>query len=152
MLFRSPIPHIGITPKQTPCRPIPVHLGVAFRQEIDTVLKVGFLKPIHEATPWINRFGLVEGKDNIANLKLRICLDPINLNKAIVREPYNFKAPEDIAHLLVDACIMSVCDCKKGYWHQQLDEASSFLTTFNTEHGSFGYTVMPFGVTMSGDK
>ena len=94
---------------------------------------------------------LVEGKDKLGNLKLRICLDPTNLNKVIVRKPYHFKTPEDIAHLLTDECTMSVCDCKKGYWHQQLDEASSFLTTFNTELGRFRNTVMPFGVTVARD-
>ena len=72
---------------------------------------------------------LVEGKDNFGNLKLRICLDPTNLNKAIVCVPYHIKTPEDIAYLLAEACVMTVCDCKKGYWHQQLDKASSFLTT-----------------------
>ena len=41
---------------------------------------------------------------------------------------------------------MTVCDYKKGCWHQKLDEASSFLTTFNTEIGRFRYTVMPFGI------
>ena len=46
---------------------------------------------------------------------------------------------------------MTVCDCKKGYWHQQLDKASSFLTTFNTELGRFRYTVMPLGVTVARD-
>ena len=69
----------------------------------------------------------------------------------IVREPLHFKTLEDIAHLLADACIMSVCNCKKGYWYQELDEASSFLTTFNTELGRFRYTVMPFGVTVAAD-
>ena len=122
MLSRSPIPYI--TSKQTPCRPIVVVLKEAFKQEIDKMLKAGVLKPIHEANPWTNRFVVVEVKDKIGNLKLRICLDPTNLNKAIVREPYHFKTPEDIAHLLVDACIISVCDCKKGYWHQQIDVAS----------------------------
>ena len=78
-------------------------------------------------------------------------MDPTSLNKAIVRESYHFKTPKDIAHLLADACIMSVCDCKKGYWHQEFDEVSSFLTTFFTEHGRFRYTVMPFGVTVAGD-
>ena len=39
----------------------------------------------------------------------------------------------------------------KVFWHQQLDEASSFLTTFNTELGRFFYTVMPFGPTVAGD-
>ena len=86
---------------------------------------------------------LVEGKDKLGYLKLRICLDPTNINKAIVREPYHFKTPEDIVHLLAN--------CKKGYWHQQLDEASSFLTTFNTELGRFRYTVMPFGMTVAKD-
>ena len=98
---------------------------------------------MHEATPWINSFVLVESKDKLGYLKLCICLDLTNLNKAITREPYHFRMPEDIAHLLADACIMTVCNCKKGYWHQKLDEASSFLTTFNTEIGRFRYTVMP---------
>ena len=35
--------------------------------------------------------------------------------------------------------------------YQKLDEASSFLTTFNTEIGRFGYTVMPFGITVASD-
>ena len=46
---------------------------------------------------------------------------------------------------------MNVCDCKKGYSHQKLDEASSYLTTFNTEIGCFRYTVMPSGATITGD-
>ena len=70
-------------------------------------------------------------------VKLRICLDPSNLNKAIIREPYHFRTPDDIAHHLADACILTICDCKKGYWHQALDEPSSYLTTFNTKIGRY---------------
>ena len=94
---------------------------------------------------------LVERKDKIGNFKLRICLDPTKLNKATVHEPYHFKTPEDIAHLFAEACVITVCDCRKGFWHQQLDEASSFLTTFNTELGRFHYTVMPFEAAVAGD-
>ena len=115
------------------------------------MLEAGVLVPVHKATPWINSFVLVESKDKLGNLKLHICLDPTNLNKAIVCEPYHFRTPEDIAHLLAEACVMTVCDCKKGYWHQKLDEASSYLTTFNTEFGRYRYTVMPFGITAAGD-
>ena len=46
---------------------------------------------------------------------------------------------------------MTVCICKKGYWHQQLDEVSLLLTTFNTELGRFRYTVMPYGANVAGD-
>ena len=129
--FPGPPYHIQIdqhvTTKQTPCRPILEHLKEAFQQEIDKMLKVGVLRPVHKATPWINSFVFVERKEKLENWKLRICLDPTNLNKVIVREPYYFKTPDDITYLLADACIMSVCDCKKSYWHQELDEASSFL-------------------------
>ena len=44
-----------------------------------------------------------------------------------------------------------MCDCKKGYWHQTLDEASSYLTTFNTEVGRYRFAVMPFSITVAGD-
>ena len=52
--------------------------------------------------------------------------------------------------MLADACILTVCYCKKGYWHQRLDEASSYLTTFNTEIGRYRFAVMPFGITVAG--
>ena len=68
-----------------------------------------------------------------------------------MREPCHFKILEDITNLLADACVISVCNYKKGYWHQELDEASSFLTTFNTELGRYRYTVMLFGATVAGD-
>ena len=45
---------------------------------------------------------------------------------------------------------MTVLDCCKGYWHQQLDEQSSYMTNFNTEFGRYRYTVMPFGATVAG--
>ena len=141
----------NITPKQTPCRLVPIHLKENFKNEIDKMLQAGIIKPVKEATPWINSFILIEGKDRSGNLKLHICLDLTNLNKAIVHEPYNFKTPEAITHLIANSCVMTVCNCKKGYWHQELDEASSFLTTFNTELGRFWYTVMPFGITVAGD-
>ena len=50
-------------PKQTPCRPIPVHLKQTFRQEIIKMLAARVIKPLHEATPWINSFVLVEPTD-----------------------------------------------------------------------------------------
>ena len=127
--FLGPDYHIqvdpSIQPKQTPCQPISVHLKEKFQQEINKMLQAGVLALVYEATPWINSFVLVENKDKLGNLILCICLDPTNLNKGITREPYHFRMPEDIAHLLADACIMTVCECKKGYWHQKPDQTSS---------------------------
>ena len=106
---------------------------------------------MQEATPWINSFVLVEGTDKQGKPKLCICLDPTNINKAIIREPYPFKTPEDISHLLANSTMITILDCRKGYWHQELDEASSYLTTFNMKIGRYQYTVMPFGATVAGN-
>ena len=77
------------------------------------MLQMAVLKSVQEATPWINSFVLVGGKDKSGNLNIRICLDPTNLNKAIMMEPYHFKTPMEIAHLLVDVCIMTLVIVKK---------------------------------------
>ena len=69
----------------------------------------------------------------------------------IIHEPYCFQTPEDIAHKLAGATVITVLDFSKGYWHQLLDEESSYLTTFNTKIGNFRFTVMPFGVTVASD-
>ena len=70
-----------VPPKQTPCRPIPIHLKDAFKQEIDRMLRAGVLKPVQEATPWINSLVLIECTDKQGKPKLCICLDPTNLNR-----------------------------------------------------------------------
>ena len=78
------------------------------------MLQAAIIKPVKEATPWINSFILVKGKDKSGNPKLCICLDWTNLNKAIVHEPYHFKTPEDITHIIANSCVMTVGNCKKA--------------------------------------
>ena len=129
----------------------PFILKESFKKEIDKTLQAGVLKPVTEATPCIKSFVLVESKDKSRNLTLHICLDPTNLIKAIIRKPFHFKMPDDIANLIADSCIMTVCDCCKGSCHQELDEPLSFFTTFNTEFGHYRFIVMPFGAAIAGD-
>ena len=72
--FPGPPYHIhvdpGVTPKQTPCRPIPIHLKDAFQWEISKLLQTGILVPVTQATPWINSFVLVESTDSQGQAKL----------------------------------------------------------------------------------
>ena len=79
--------------------------GSISKKKLIRCYKLGVFVPVTEATPWINSFVLVESKDKQGQLKLRICLDPINLNKTVTREPCHFHTPEDISHILADACI-----------------------------------------------
>ena len=117
--FPGPPYHIDIDPtvssNQTPCWPVPIHLQEPFKQEIDKMFQASIVKPKHQATLWINSYMLVEGKDKLGKIKFQICLVATNLNKAIVCEPYHCKTPEDIAHLLEEACVTMVSDCRKGF-------------------------------------
>ena len=72
------------------------------------MLQAGILVSVMKATPWINSFILVEGRNGQGQVKLRICLDPTNLNKAITREPYHFCTLENISHMLANATILTV--------------------------------------------
>ena len=83
--------------------------------------------------------------------KVRLCLDPKDLNKAIKREHYYTRTIDEILPQLHGKKYFSVVDTKKGYWHVELDEESSLLTTFNTPFGRFRFLRMPFGLWMSQD-
>ena len=51
--------NMNITLKQTPWRPVPIHLKESFKKEIDKMLQAGIIKPVKEATLWINSFILI---------------------------------------------------------------------------------------------
>ena len=89
-------------------------LKQTFRQEIEKMLTARVIKPVHEVTPWINSFILIESTDkSTGKPKLWICLDLTNLNKVIIHEPYCFQTPEDIAHQA------SWCNCHNSTWMLQ---------------------------------
>ena len=78
--FPGPSYHIqidpSVTPKQTPCHPIPFHLKEVFKQEIDKMLQSVMLKPVHEATLWINIFVFVENRDKLGSLEVAHLFGP----------------------------------------------------------------------------
>jgi len=71
--------------------------------------------------------------------KLRIFLDLKDLNKAIKRPDYIQYIPtiDDILPQLSKARVFSVLDVKDGFCEVNLDEPSSYLTTFWTPFGRY---------------
>ena len=101
------------------------------------------IEAVEKPTEWISSMVVITKKDN----KLRICLDPKDLNHAIRRENYQLLTIEDIATRLHGAKVFTVLDVRHGVWHVRLDERSSYLTTFNTPFGRYRYKRMPFGIS-----
>ena len=80
------------------------------------------------------------------NGKVRICIDPCDLNEAILREHHPMNSIEDIATRLQDSAVYSVLDANSGYFQIKLTERSSELTTFNTPFGRYRYLRLPMGI------
>lgn len=52
-----------------------------------------------------------------------------------------------MATRLYVAKVFMVLDVSQGFWHVELDESSSFLTTFHTPFGRYRWKRMPFGIS-----
>ena len=50
----------SIPPKRLPCRPVPIHQQDEFKKQLNEMLDAGIIAEVHEATPWINSFVIVE--------------------------------------------------------------------------------------------
>ena len=83
--------------------------------------------------------------------KLRVCLDPRDLNRAIKRDYHPLPTLEDITAKLSKAKFFTKLDARSGYWQVKLDQDSSMLTTFNTPFGRYRFLRMPFGVHSAQD-
>ena len=81
--------------------------------------------------------------------QLTVCLDPKYLNDAIQREHYPLPVIEDVATRLAGAQMFTVLYVQQGLWHVELDDESSFLTTFNTPFGRYRFKRLPFGLSSS---
>ena len=132
----------SIQPVQHPPRGVPVTLHDALKGTLDDLVRQDIIAPVQQATPWVSSMVVVPKKDG----KLRICLDPRDLNKAIRREHYPLITIEDFATCLHGAKVFTVLDVQKGFWHVELEEDSSFQTTFNTPFGRYRWKRMPFGI------
>ena len=138
--------HPYIKPDAVPVIHAPRKVPVAIRDKVKTELirmeKLGVIVKEEQPTAWVNSMLVVPKKDDI----VRICLDPKGLNDALCREHYPMKTVEEIASKLPHAKVFSTLDANCGYWQIQLDDASSKLCTFNTPHGRYRYTRLPFGI------
>lgn len=145
--------HININPNVPPTvhapRKVPIALRDRIKSELDEMERQGVITKVQEGKPtvWVNSLVYREK----ANGRLRVCLDPKDLNRAILREHHVTPTLEELIPSLTGAQYFSICDAKCGYWNIELDEESSYLTTFNSPFGRYRFNRMPYGLKMSQD-
>lgn len=130
---------------QSPRR-IPIAFREDLRKKIDQLAQDGIIRKELHHTDWVSNLVLVK-KNCSGSDSLRVCLDPIPLNKALKRPNLQFTTLDEVLPELGKAVIFSTVDAKKGFWQVMLDDASSKLTTFWTPFGRYRWLRMPFGIS-----
>lgn len=92
----------------------------------------GYIVPVEEPTEWVSSMVV-----SLFNNKVRICIDPKDLNEVIKREHHPTKTVEEVLSSIPGGKLLSVLDAKSCYMQIKLDNESSYLTTFNTSIGRF---------------
>ena len=121
---------------------MPVALKADLKKKLEELVAAKMITRVDEPTDWISSTVAVR-----RNNKLRICLDPKNLNTAIRRPKYPIPNIEDILPKLAKAKVFSILDAKNGFWQIELDDPSSYLTCFWTPFGRYRWLRMPFGIS-----
>lgn len=145
--------HITVDPSVPPVihapRKVPIALKPNIKEELEDMEKQEVITKVREGEPtdWVNSLVYSERK----NGKLRICLDPKDLNRAIKRDHHVTPTLEEVLPNFRNKKVFSILDARCGYWAVQLDDESSYLTTFNSPFGRYRFRRMPFGLRMSQD-
>ena len=152
-------------PRHAP-RKVPIHLQDAFHKEIRNLEQFGILEETKDVTEWVNSFVIMEKKvstdsnkipTNSSNQghsmdkKLRICLDPRDLNEALEREPYYTQSIEEIMAKFHGMTRFTIADFNKGYWMVELDPESRKYTMMALDIGRSQWTRLPMGSIVAQD-
>jgi hypothetical protein len=113
------------------------------------MVKHGVISPVSEPTEWCA--ALVPVPKASDPKIVRICVDHIQLNKAIIRERNILPSVEETMAKFAGAKIFSKLDCVDSFWQVKLHPDSRLLTTFLTPWGRFCFNRLSMGLSSSSE-
>ena len=122
-------------------RKVPIESKEAIDKELDYLIEEEIITEQVELTPWVSLVTFLRKP----NGEVRVCLDPSNLKKAIIREHHKPMTVEEIAHELARATVYTKANALKAFLQIHLMHKASLLTMFNSHRGWLRFLWMPFG-------
>ena len=118
-------------PYQMPPRPTAYVLQKLVEEELKWLQEQDIIMPlgVDETAEGSNSFVLVPK----ANGRVRLCIDPAQLNQAPIGPVYRRPSLNDILPKLNNVKYLSLMDVSSGYHNLKLDERSSYLMMFALE-------------------
>ena len=121
-------------------RKVPIKSKEAIDKELDYLIEEEIITEQVEPTLWVSSVTFPRK----SNGEVRLCLDPSNLNKAIIREHHKPMMVEEIAHKLAGATVYTKADALKAFLQIHLMHEASLLMMFNSHQGQLQFLWMPF--------
>ena len=137
-------------PYQVPSRHIAYAIQKLFKEELERLQQLGIIIPIgiDEMAEWCNSFILIPKP----NGKVRLCLDLVRLNQALIRPVHRGPTLNDIFPKLNNVKYLSLINENSGYHNLKLDKRLSYLTTFMCQFGRYRYKRLSFGAAPTDNK
>ena len=115
-----------------------------------------------EQTEWVNSYVIVEKEVEIdtgnahspshtIKKKIRLCLDPKDLNNSLEREPYYSRSIDELIAKFSGAVIFTIVDVDKGYWQVELHPDSRKYTCMALDIGHVQWKCLPMGTVVAND-
>lgn len=105
----------------------------------------GIIEAVSKPESWVSNLVVVEKPSG----DLRLCLDPVDLNRNIQVDKFLVPTLDDIKASLAGKSIFSVLDLKDGFYQIELDPESRHLCTFNSPFGYWKFCRLPFGISIA---
>lgn len=126
---------------------IPINLKEKVKNELMRLSDCKIIEKVEKPTLWVNKMVTVEK----SNGQIRICLDPQDLNKAIVKQYYTIPTLSDLQARIDEGKYFSLLDLKDGFCQIKWDNKSSEYCTFGTMDGAYKFLRLPFGLSISSE-
>lgn len=101
----------SVTPVQLPTRRVPLAVKEKLKTELSRLEKLGVIKAVDVPTDWISAMVVTMKKDG----RIRVCVDPKPLNRALKRNHYPLPTIEDMLPQLAKVKFFTVLDARNGF-------------------------------------
>ena len=129
----------------------PLHLQSAANEELQKMLKAGFIEPCHHSTEWCARSFFVT-KPNSQPLKVRLVSDFRGVNRILKRPGYPMEGSSLLLKRLnPNETVFCTIDLSSGYHQVQIAEESRDLFSIILPQGKFRFCVLPQGSSPASD-
>ena len=109
-------------------RKVPIESKEVIDKELYYLIEEEIIMEQVEPTSWVSSVTFPRKP----NGEVRVCLDPSNLNKAIIREHHKPMMVEEIVHELAGATVCTKADALKAFLQIHLTHEASLLMMFNS--------------------